>query len=131
MLFEPRQGKTNILVSDLVRHKPGCTATENGYRLEISDLETRGIVLSGYVAKTKALISFAVTAKLICVFVFAYVKRWFSDDASHLLSSHFVFADNVALIDTYIIKQDKRTHFNVMYRGYSNIFVEYGFYFTE
>ena len=28
-----------------------------------------------YVAKTKALISFAVTAKLICVFVFAYAKK--------------------------------------------------------
>ena len=36
-------------VSDLVRHKPGCTATEDGYRLEISDLERRGIC----VAKTK------------------------------------------------------------------------------
>ena len=30
------------------------------------------------------LISFAVTAKLICVFVFAYAKRWFSHDAAHL-----------------------------------------------
>ena len=29
------------------------------------------------VAKTKALISFAVTAKLICVFVFAYAKAGF------------------------------------------------------
>ena len=28
-----------------------------------------------YVAKTRALISFAVTAKLICVFVFAYAKK--------------------------------------------------------
>ena len=28
-----------------------------------------------YVAKTKALISFAVTANLICVFVFAYAKN--------------------------------------------------------
>ena len=28
------------------------------------------------VAKTKALISFAVTAKLICVFVFAYAGCW-------------------------------------------------------
>ena len=37
-----------------------------------------------YVAKTKALISFAVTTKLICVFVFAYAKRWFSPDAAHL-----------------------------------------------
>ena len=44
--YEPRREKTNILVSDLVRHKPGCTATEDGQRLEISDLESRGIILS-------------------------------------------------------------------------------------
>ena len=37
-----------------------------------------------YVAKTKALISFTVTAKLICVFVFAYAKCWFSHDAAHM-----------------------------------------------
>ena len=34
------------------------------------------------VAKTKALISFAVTAKLICVFVFAYADCWFSHAAA-------------------------------------------------
>ena len=34
-------------------------------------------------AKTKALISFAVTAKLICVFVFAYAKSRFSHDTAH------------------------------------------------
>ena len=27
-----------------------------------------------------------VTAKLICVFVFSYAKRWFSHDAAHLVS---------------------------------------------
>ena len=37
-----------------------------------------------HVAKTKALISFAVIAKLICVFVFAYAKCWFSHDAAHI-----------------------------------------------
>ena len=40
---EPCHEKTNILVSDQVQHKPGCTATEateDGERLEISDLET-------------------------------------------------------------------------------------------
>ena len=37
-----------------------------------------------YVAKTKALISFGVTAKLICVFVFAYAKSWFSHDAAQI-----------------------------------------------
>ena len=33
-------------VSDQVRHKPGCTTTEDGQRLEILDLGSRGIVLS-------------------------------------------------------------------------------------
>ena len=36
-------------------------------------------------AKTKALISFAVTAKLICVFVFAHAKSWFSHDEAHII----------------------------------------------
>ena len=31
-----------------VQHKPGCTATGDGYRLEISDLGSIGIVLLGY-----------------------------------------------------------------------------------
>ena len=35
--------------------------------------------------KTKALISFVVTAKLICVFVFTYAKCWISHDVAHLL----------------------------------------------
>ena len=33
-------------VTDQVRHKPGCTAIEYGYRLENSDLGSRGIVPS-------------------------------------------------------------------------------------
>ena len=37
------------------------------------------------VAKTKALISFAVTAKLICTFVFAWAKIGFSHDAAHIV----------------------------------------------
>ena len=43
-----------------------------------------------YVAKTKTLISFAFTAKLICLFVFAYAKRWFSHDAAHMLNAGFL-----------------------------------------
>ena len=37
-----------------------------------------------YLTKTKALISFAVTAKLVCIFVFAYAKCLFSHYADHL-----------------------------------------------
>ena len=42
------------------------------------------------VAKTKALISFAVTAKLICVFVFVYTKIRFSYDAAHIMFDSFL-----------------------------------------
>ena len=41
------------------------------------------------VAKTKTLISFAVTAKLICVFVFAYAKIRFSHVAAHWPAASF------------------------------------------
>ena len=40
---------------------------------------------SGGVAKTSALIRFAITAKLICVFVIAYTKIRFSHDAAYLI----------------------------------------------
>ena len=45
-----------------------------------------------------ALISFAVNAKLICAFVFAYADCWFSHGVAHLLNESntrqagFVFA---------------------------------------
>ena len=36
----------DIAVSKQVRHKPACTSTEKSYKLEISNLSRRGIVLS-------------------------------------------------------------------------------------
>ena len=51
------------MVSKQVRHKPTCTSTEKSYKLEIPD---------------------SVTAKLICVFVFAYTDCWFSQEAAHM-----------------------------------------------
>ena len=61
-------------VFDHVRHKPGCTATENGNRLEVMYLGSRCIVLS-----------IQVTAKLICGFVFAYAKSRFSHNEAHIM----------------------------------------------
>ena len=43
---EPVREITNNLGSDQVRLKPGYTVIEDGQRLEILDLESRGIVLS-------------------------------------------------------------------------------------
>ena len=81
--LQPRHEKTCLRGSDQARHKPACKTTESGLRHEISDLGNRGIVLSN-VAKTKTLISLAVTGKLICAFVFAYAKSRISYDAAHL-----------------------------------------------
>ena len=44
--YELRYEKTNNVVSEQVQHKPSCTSSEDGYRLEILDLESGGIVLS-------------------------------------------------------------------------------------
>ena len=40
-----------------------------------------------YVAKTKVLVSCAVTAQLICAFVFAYAKSRFSHDMTELFQT--------------------------------------------
>ena len=65
------------------------------------------------VAKTKALISFAVTAKLICAFVFAYADCWFSHEAAHqtffwyflfLVLKRFISLDFIMII---IVKIDQ------------------------
>ena len=70
-IIEPRSEKTGL------RGFPPDT-TQTGLYSSTRWLEARNFVYRKkrdgtiYVAKTKALISFAVTAKLICVFVFAY-----------------------------------------------------------
>ena len=76
--YEPRSEKTGLR-----GFRPDCTIIEDGKRLVISDLGIRGIVRTIHVAKTKTLISFAVTAKLICVFVFAHTKSRFSHNEAH------------------------------------------------
>ena len=77
------------------RTKGGQIAVENDTKhewvcLSVTEKKRPCYVLSkrpSYVAKTKALISFAGTAKLICVFVFAYAKSQFSYDEAHIQHS--------------------------------------------
>ena len=59
--------KPVLRVSDQVRHKPTRDCTIN-------------------VEKTKALIRCAVTTQLICIFVFAYAKSRFSNDAAQIVA---------------------------------------------
>ena len=49
-----------------------------------------------HVAKTKVLISFSVTAQLLCAFVFAYAKIRFSHDAAQIMLQYqylFLYSD--------------------------------------
>ena len=83
-VYEPPHGKTNNMVSERV-------LTQIRLYNQRSRLETGNF---GYrkwrnctirVAKTKALISFAVTAKLICTFDFPKADCWFSHVAAHIM----------------------------------------------
>ena len=62
--------------------------TEESEGLEILDLESKMNYII-CITKTKALISCAVTTKLICAIVFAYADCWFSNDAVHFLNYDF------------------------------------------
>ena len=64
-------------VSDQVQHKPSCTPTEDDLRLEISDLDRRGIALSMWQNKG----AYQLRGYL---FVFAYTKIRFSHDTAHI-----------------------------------------------
>ena len=73
MWYSNRSGQTQ---TELYKHRGG---------LEAENFVLRKKNCTIPVAKTKVLISFAVTAKLICAFVFAYAQCWFSHDAAHIL----------------------------------------------
>ena len=58
--------------------------------------------------KTKALVSFAVTAKLICVFVYAYAQDWFSHDVAHLSNPLLAFVAAQAIFFFYLTWSEKK-----------------------
>ena len=47
------------------------------------------------VAKTMALISLAVTEKLICIFVFAYADCWFAHEEAQVMKEMFIKYSNL------------------------------------
>ena len=88
--IEPRREKTGLR-----GFRPGPTQT--GLYSHRRWLEAGNFVFRNKrdcttpVAKTKALVSCAVTAKLICVFVFAYAKRRFSHGAALMVIGSGIF----------------------------------------
>ena len=75
--------KTKTLGSDQVRHTPGTQKKARSLKFRIK--KKRNCTIR--VAKTKALISSAITTKLICVFVFVYADCCFSCAAAHIANN--------------------------------------------
>ena len=87
-LNEPVYEKTNnvcfrpgLTQTGLFKHRRWLEAGNFGFR------KKRNCTI--HVAKTKVLISFAVTAKLICTFVFAYANSWFSHAKAQVLYDEY------------------------------------------
>ena len=85
--YEPRHKKKKTVFGfcDQVRHKPACAAREARQRLEISDIETRGIILSRQ-RTTKVLISLRGSAPLL----FTYGINRFSHDVAHMTTNRLI-----------------------------------------
>ena len=71
-------------VSVQIQHKPGSTAAEDGQRLEISDLGSRGMALSSVYRCSGNKGTDQLRRYGICVFDFAYEKSRFPHDASQM-----------------------------------------------
>ena len=72
-------------ICNQIRYNLGCAATEDGKRLEISDLGSNRIAPYIYRKQIKALISCAVTTQLICALIIVYAKRRFSHDVANFI----------------------------------------------
>ena len=82
-IYEPVHEKTNNL-----GFRPGPTQTGLYSHRRWIEAENFGFRKQGNctirLVKTKALISFAVTAKLICAFVFTYADCWLSHVVAYM-----------------------------------------------
>ena len=83
MFYEPLTRKPVFGVSDQVRLKPACTAKETSYRLEISVIASRDIILSRWWI-TKVLIRLCRCTGWSASFLFAYDINRFSHDMAHM-----------------------------------------------
>ena len=70
-------------VSNQVRLKSACSASETSHRLKILDIETRGIIISQQ-RITKTLIRLCGCAGWSAPLLFAYGKNRFSHDVTHM-----------------------------------------------
>ena len=87
MLFEPRLKETGVQMFPTRFDTNRAVQSWKKIRSLKFRIKEEVQVCTIAVAKTKAQISCAVTAQLICAFVFAYACCWFSYAAVHIIYS--------------------------------------------
>ena len=75
-------GKPTIWVPTRSDTKQAVPSQKTARSMKFRIYEVEGLYYS--CSENNSLISFAVTAKLICAFVFAYADCWFSHVAAHI-----------------------------------------------
>ena len=81
-------GKHVFEISSNIRHKPGCTANEDDFRLDFSAVRKKRDCTI-HEGKTTMLTSCFVTAQLICAFDFAIEKSSVSHVAAQIMEAIF------------------------------------------
>ena len=74
--------KSAFGVSDQVRHKPGCTATEDDQRLEIPDLGSRGVVHVLSIKQKQRRLSAVQLLRSGSASLFSHMQKRFSHDTA-------------------------------------------------
>ena len=121
--IEPRHEKTCLRVFDQVRLKSACAATEARWRLKISDIETRGIILSRQ--RKKALIRQHGCAGWSAPLLFAYGINRFSPDEAQLIIERLV--DILKMFSHTLDKTSSYTHFTMLEFKNSGV-LDYNFF---
>ena len=88
--YETCHGKTSNVVSE-----QGDTNQAVQAQKKTSDFgfkKKRNCIIC--IVKTKVLISFAVTAKLVCAFVYAHANCWFSREMAHIFGHVAIYHHN-------------------------------------
>ena len=75
------------------------------------------------------LISFAVTVKLTCVFVFAYADCWFSHDAAHVSNT----CNNAAINQTLLLQEivGMSVYLWIMLHFHEGIIIKHSLYIMQ
>ena len=75
--------------SSNIRHNPGCTSNEDGFRLDFFSVVRKKRDFTIHVGKTTMLTSCFVNAQLICAFDFAIEKSSVSHVAARIMDAIF------------------------------------------